>query len=285
MANRNLIPGRAYSLTPYCGGCMSEEGRQLDIDPGAGRSAAADRGRRRGDAGSRPLDRYQLHVWVAKATRGGDPRLLTQGEASRAGGFHQPADRRRFVAGRSFTRTLLGGYLGETGESLRFHHGPTGKPLLRGQPIHFNLSHSGEVLVCAIAAVDVGVDVESRESVGDPEDLFGRVLSRREEEWVRSLGPDEMPEAFLRTWVRKEAVSKGIGEGLGLAFPTIETPMSLQASGSRVRVRGRRGERWFVWDVPIAPGWASAVAAPTSRMEVRRFDWDGGRIGPGADRK
>lgn len=225
----------------------------------------------------------EVHVWVSSLT-GADSRTLSLDELARADRIRPPAARRRFIAARAITRAVLGSYVGASAETLCFDSERLGKPGLRDHALRFNVSHAGDVLVCAIAAsMEVGIDVEGPEFVTSPSPtLIERILSRRERRWIDALDRDLAPGAVLRAWVRKEAVSKGLGEGLGLSFPLIETPRSLEASGSRVRVRGRHRERWFVWDIPVAPGWAAAVAAPVKRIRLRALSWDGEAAEPGS---
>src|SRR5438552_660293 len=56
---------------------------------------------------------------------------------------------------------LLAQYLGCPPALIALQRGPHGKPQLVGEPLHFNLSHSGALALLAIARdVAVGVDVE-----------------------------------------------------------------------------------------------------------------------------
>jgi 4'-phosphopantetheinyl transferase len=221
------------------------------------------------------IDSGEVHVWRAPLGLD-DPGLLSDDEWGRARRLRSAVARRRFVAARATVRTLLSEYVGEPATSLRFERGPLGKPYLREHDLHFSVSHCGDVLLCAIAAdMEIGVDVEGARSTAPAGDLAARILSPRERRWVDRLGPDEAAYAVLRSWVRKEAVSKGMGEGLGVPFPTISAPASFGAAGARVRVQGRRRHRWFVWDIPMPEGMAAAVAAPTRKARVSVLDRDG----------
>ena len=93
-----------------------------------------------------------------------------------------------------------------------------GKPVLdRGgdcERLHFNLSHSGSVALCAIADREVGVDIEQVKHHGDIERVARHFFSRTEAETVCSLSGIDRTRCFFRTWVRKEAYIKATGEGL-----------------------------------------------------------------------
>ena len=107
---------------------------------------------------------------------------------------------------------LLAHALRQIGVSdLSLHRLPNGKPILASCPdIHFNLSHSGTLAVCAISDQPVGVDVEALQSA-DP-DIAAMCFQSREREWMnRSNDPIR---AFTRLWTRKESYLKLLGTGL-----------------------------------------------------------------------
>jgi hypothetical protein len=77
----------------------------------------------------------EIHVWCARLDLGEEPieslaALLASEEAERASRFHFARDRDAFAAARGILRTLLGGYLAEPPEQIRFAYGEFGKPSL-----------------------------------------------------------------------------------------------------------------------------------------------------------
>lgn len=98
-------------------------------------------------------------------------------------------------------------------------YGPYGKPYLRDYPdVHFNISHSGIYVACAVADHPVGIDIqmisEYRPNVAD------RVCSKVE---LATIAASENPAAeFTKLWTRKEAYAKWTGEGIGKIVSSIE---------------------------------------------------------------
>lgn len=89
-----------------------------------------------------------------------------------------------------------------------------GKPYLEGNSLHFNLSHSGNIVVCAVSDREVGVDVQESVPVSH-EKLWERFFEEREKVLLRGCESDEEREAlFYRLWVQKEAYGKLTGEGI-----------------------------------------------------------------------
>ena len=86
-----------------------------------------------------------------------------------------------------------------------------GKPALADRPdIHFNLSHSGSLAVCAVSEYPVGVDVEKLRSADRGVAL--RCFQPREQAWMERSA--DKGRAFTRLWTRKESYMKLLGVGL-----------------------------------------------------------------------
>lgn len=89
--------------------------------------------------------------------------------------------------------------------------GENGKPFFPHFPgVHFNISHSGEYILCGISSKPIGVDIEYIRP--RRETLPRYALTEREFGVYRADGGD-WP-AFFRLWVRKEAWCKYTGRGL-----------------------------------------------------------------------
>ena len=92
-----------------------------------------------------------------------------------------------------------------------------GKPYLAGEEsLYFNLSHSEEMVMCAISEKEVGCDVEKK-AVLDRR-IAEYVMTEFELERIYDLERDvEQQEMFFRLWTLKESYMKATGFGIGLA--------------------------------------------------------------------
>lgn len=90
-------------------------------------------------------------------------------------------------------------------------YGPYGKPYLRDYPnAHFNISHSGQYVACAVADRPIGVDVQV---IGVYRtDVAARVCS--EEKLAGIETSDNSTFEFTKLWTRKEAYLKMLGCGI-----------------------------------------------------------------------
>jgi 4'-phosphopantetheinyl transferase len=139
----------------------------------------------------------ELHVWRARLDAGGWPAAdgLPAAERERAAGLNRPDARRRWVAARWALRGVLARYLELEPAAIELRFGARGKPMLAAaeSPLRFNLSHSGELALIAVAGGrEVGVDVQA---IGSK------------------------PARFYADWARREAIAKCHGVGLWAPLP------------------------------------------------------------------
>lgn len=138
------------------------------------------------------------------------------GEAERARGavFRSARDRWDFVAAHLLVRLCAGCLLGVGPGGLdvvqhcaacgRAGHG---RPSLAGLPgVHISLSHTRGVVAAAAGREPVGIDVERQSTSASAPGVLRQVLTATE---IELLDRHPYPEAaFLRHWVRKEALVK-----------------------------------------------------------------------------
>jgi 4'-phosphopantetheinyl transferase len=127
-------------------------------------------------------------------------------------------ERRRseYLAGRALLRYAVAERTGRAASALRIEVTANGKPAVPGGP-EVSLSHSGDIVVCAVASVAVGIDVE----VAPPRDIEAvaeRYFTEAENRWLE--GAD--PQRFRMLWVLKEAYLKALGIGLAGGLGSLE---------------------------------------------------------------
>ncbi len=139
-----------------------------------------------------------------------------------------------------------------------------GKPFFSELPdVHFNLSHSGDLVLCALSPSPVGCDIE-KPCHYDPA-LARRFFHPDEITRLFSLPEDERPEAFYRLWTCKESFMKAVGLGFNLPLSDFavrpgEPPTLTQDVDARPwRLRSFRAGEYFgalcglsdVYDAPL----------------------------------
>jgi phosphopantetheinyl transferase len=144
----------------------------------------------------------ELHVWQARLDADGWPGAgdLPSIERDRAAAIQREDARHRWVVSRWALRRVLAGYLEGNPAEIELRFGSRGKPMLAkaDSGLRFNLSHSGELALIAVAG---GAEVQ-------------RIGSRR-------------PPHFYSEWTRREAIAKCHGTGLWAPLP--DAPVAVSA--------------------------------------------------------
>ena len=193
--------------------------------------------------------------------------LLGEADLARRARLACPADRQRLTAGAAVTRLVLGTALGTPPAALQIDRTCTfcgaqhGRPrLLDAEGLHFSVSHSGQcVAVTVLPGSPVGVDVEEvgRIAPGEVGDLANCALPDREREHLARLPAAQQPWAFTVSWVRREAVLKATGQGLGVP----PDALVLTPPSTPPRVLHRDGpEPVWLHDLPAPAGFVAALA-------------------------
>ena len=233
------------------------------------------------------LSKDEIHVWRghldgaqsrAESLRG----TLAPDEMERADRFRFLEDRDRFIVARGLLRAILGRYLNASPEQLQLCHGPCGKPALAAQSgaekIHFNVSHSNDLALYAIARERrVGIDVEYVRPIPEASQIVERFFSAREKAVFRAVSPDKQVEAFFRCWTHKEAYVKAQGQGLTLTLDRFDVPVAPGGPANLPHVDGDLNEasRWSLYELSPAPGYAAALAAEGCGWGLSRWQWAG----------
>jgi 4'-phosphopantetheinyl transferase len=203
------------------------------------------------------LDEQAVHVWLfpLNTTPPSIKRfypLLDDTEKARSERFVHFMHRKRFIAAHGFMRSVLALYTRQAAEDLQFDKAEQGKPFLLQHPqLHFNLSHSQDIAILAVASRDIGADVECLDRRHEWQKIMHRFYTETEQQKILSLAESEQQRAFYAVWTRKEAHMKVTGQGLYLAPGQFSVsvppePAALIALESRQDV-----SRWHMYDIDL----------------------------------
>jgi 4'-phosphopantetheinyl transferase len=236
-----------------------------------------------------PLLDQTVHIWCVRL----DVRpervqwlveILAADEQERAARFRFAHLRRRFVVARATVRQLLALYLGTIPSRLRFRYGTFGKPSLdeipNGMPLSFNVAHSAELALIAVArGRDVGVDVERVRAVEDADAIAERYFCAPERDALRQSRGESKTALFFTYWTRKEAILKATGEGLSLPLDRVDVSTILGERPQTVSVLDGSGapRQLGLIDLRPAIGYSGALAAERADWRFAYWRWPDGR--------
>ena len=192
---------------------------------------------------------------------------LSVEERSRSERFRYERDRQRFIVAHGVLRDLLGRYLETQPSHIGYAYNAFGKPDLGpecGGRLKFNLSHSGDLALIAIAAdANVGVDLESIQERADYPDIARHFLSSADLDQLSDCPPRCYAEAFLGCWTRKEAYLKARGVGLAVDLDEASNDVDpveqwsfygLQPAPRHVGALAIEGTGWRLRQLQLRPG-------------------------------
>jgi 4'-phosphopantetheinyl transferase len=222
-------------------------------------------------------DGSTVHVWHVSLSASVASALLSDDERERAERFRIDRDRRRFIACRSALRQILAERLGQPAGQIMFAYGSRGKPYVAGSKIRFNLSHSGDDALIAIATGrEVGIDVERPDGRLSPDELAIQFLTAGERAFVDDAPRDRQLIAFLACWTRKEAWAKAVGTGLSEDLARFDVSDSLNVPSCVLR-DATIGAKWTVSELALADNLIGAIVVEGTDVtaSLHHFDQTG----------
>lgn len=217
-----------------------------------------------------PIDGLDRHLAV-----------LSPDELDRAARIPDERIRRRTALARVALRRLIGKRLTVEPAELRFEYGKHGKPYLVGGEVSFNLSHSGDLALIAIADRGaIGVDLEQLRPQRRLDLLSRRVLTDQEGELLdRARATGSGTQWFFQCWTAKEAAAKAFGLGLTLAPSRIDVVPD-GADRAHVEVSPAASEPLPGGAKALEVRWLSglrhtiaAVAANSAHLDGHKWRW------------
>ena len=95
-------------------------------------------------------------------------------------------------------------------EEFSLKYGRNEKPYLKEHDVFFNISHSGDYVICSLSESEIGCDVQTVSEYKDK--IAKRFFTRKEHEYLSES--ENQKEDFTRLWALKESVLKKSGEGI-----------------------------------------------------------------------
>ncbi|MDM5296921.1 4'-phosphopantetheinyl transferase superfamily protein [Bacillus pumilus] len=140
-------------------------------------------------------------------------------------------DARRTLLGEVLIRQLIHEMYGVPIDQIVFETEGNGKPVVQQIPsFHFNLSHSGDWVVCAVDDAPVGIDIEEIKPIDLA--IAKRFFSADEYQDLLSQPAQRQEAYFFHLWSMKESFIKLTGKGLSYGLSSFTARLSADGQAS-----------------------------------------------------
>ncbi|MBA3469094.1 MAG: 4'-phosphopantetheinyl transferase superfamily protein [Herpetosiphonaceae bacterium] len=226
-----------------------------------------------------------IHVWRAFLfeQQGRLPDFyatLDPEERDRAGRFVFERDRQRYIISHGILRDILARYSGQAAHTLRFVKNSYGKPQLLSTTaaagLHFNLSHSHDLALYAIALDrPVGVDVEWMRPEFAGLDIARHSFAPAEIAALIEVPASQQRQAFFNCWTRKEAYIKAVGQGLGIDLNSFIVSLKPDEPARLCSINDdvQSASGWTMRALDVHSDYAAAVASESPLMACLQWTW------------
>lgn len=172
--------------------------------------------------------------------------------------FTRPDDAKRTLLADILVRSAVASELKVSNKTIEFNANKYGKPLLKGKfGLHFNVSHSGDWVVCVVDDEPVGIDIEKIKPV--ELEIAARFFSDDEYKMLMAKSPKDRQDFFFDLWTLKESYIKAVGEGLSLPLKSF-TISFLEKDEITVK-SGNKLTNWTLKQYYLDPEYKLSVCA------------------------
>jgi len=161
----------------------------------------------------------EVHIWYFRLDRWRTKSkelksLLSPEEIIRGERYVIPNRENDFIIQKGLIRLLLSQYLNQKPEAIIFSTSDTGKPFILDAELQYNISHSNDLLLCAISTdAHLGVDIQQIYEIKPLDRIIKKILSPLEIQLIETIPSNEYLNHFFTIWAAKEAFLKASGEG------------------------------------------------------------------------
>ena len=171
--------------------------------------------------------------------------------------YIQPIDRIRTLLGKLLLLHCLKVHNWNEYLLLPIHFTRNNRPFFKGAKFDFNISHSGDFILCAITEEgSLGVDIEQI-NVVELED-FNSVMTPEQIQFIKNSTRPETE--FFKLWSLKESVVKAVGKGLSIPLNELRTDY---------RTVFCENKTWFIHPLDIHDKYRSYLATDQASTNIR----------------
>ncbi|MCJ8173433.1 4'-phosphopantetheinyl transferase family protein [Clostridium botulinum] len=132
--------------------------------------------------------------------------------------FVNKKDKIRTLIGEILIRTIIVEKIKIGNKHIKFKKNQYGKPYVKEYPnFNFNISHSGEYVLCAVDNKSIGIDVEEVKHI-ECEEIAKNFFTIKEFDYIANHDLKFQLDRFYEIWTLKESYIKCCGQGLSISL-------------------------------------------------------------------
>ena len=156
---------------------------------------------------------YKIHIPKFTAVVEALSYYLEAQEKDRAQRFYKEQDKNRFIISRALLKLVLANHSQSAVSKIILAYHENKKPYLPSHPaLHFNVTHSEDYALIAIANSAIGVDIEYIAKNDALINTVTHIFNKQEVAFIQEALDTHY--AFYTLWTRKEAFVKALGKGI-----------------------------------------------------------------------
>lgn len=173
--------------------------------------------------------------------------------------FINKKDKIRTLIGEILIRTIIIEDLGIRNNNISFEKNPYGKPYIKEYAqFNFNISHSGNFVVCAIDNNPIGIDIEEVKYI-EYEDIAKNFFAMSEFDYIIKNDSYSSLSRFYEIWTLKESFIKCCGQGLAMPLKSFSIEVNKYESIKVVSNNEYKEHIFKIFDIKL--GYKLAVCS------------------------
>lgn len=188
--------------------------------------------------------------------------------------FINKKDKARTLIGELLIRNIIAEELEISNKYIRFSKNQYGKPYLEDHPnFNFNISHSGDYVLCAVDNKPIGIDVEEVKHI-EYEEIAKSFFTESEFDYIVRKDLNNQLSRFYEIWTLKESYIKCCGQGLSIPLKSFSIEIG-QYKNIKVSSNNEYKEHIFkIFDIEL--GYKLAVCSLNKEIcnNIIRVDQD-----------
>ncbi|OOZ83462.1 hypothetical protein BHL35_00225 [Bacillus cereus] len=216
----------------------------------------------------------EVHVWKCKINEFKKyiklyTTWLSNDEYTYAIQFKNEIRRQNYIICRGITKYIISLYTQTSPSHIEISYTQYRKPYLKNQNLYFNISHSADLVVVALAKKKIGIDIEKIKVLDNYQKIASHFLNNREKGIFYALDTLQQKHLFFTIWSSKEAVVKALGYGLHFPLQKVNV---LQTNEQIVNSILIENSYYTIHNSSICAGYKSAICKKGIIQSIYMYD-------------